>query len=210
MFQRTILGVLAFFLCHAAAAKETQRPILIELYTSQGCHSCPPADAFAGELSLRDDVLPLSFHVDYWNYIGWKDPFSKAAFTTRQKQYARMEGQGRASIYTPQMVIDGRLDIPGTNKAQVEKVIDHMKKDMETVAINVQHTDKTIKIDIGAFTKPGLTKGDIWLVGYDREHVTRVARGENKGKTLTNYNVVESLEHLASWRGAGAFLGNYP
>ena len=106
----------------AVARDPDARPTVVELFTSQGCHSCPPADAYLGVLSGRDDIIALAHHVDYWNYIGWKDPFSSPQATERQHSYAR--AMRKRSVYTPQMVIDGRYDAVGSRRSQVDRAID--------------------------------------------------------------------------------------
>ena len=113
------LGVL--LLCGGVMAHAGEQPVVIELYTSQGCSSCPPADELVTELSRQPGVLPLALHVDYWDYIGWADQFADPDYTKRQKAYARATGQ--ITIYTPQMVIDGRLEAVGSRRDDVEAAI---------------------------------------------------------------------------------------
>src|SRR5437868_14761375 len=130
---RSLVLVSALLAAAPAVAGETTRPIVVELFTSQGCSSCPPADALLGELARRDDVLPLAFHVDYWDRLGWKDPFSSAAATARQRTYARQ--LDAANVYTPQMVVDGRIDVVGSYRDQVLRAIDRARQDAATVPI---------------------------------------------------------------------------
>ena len=108
----------------ARAAKPAGHPVVVELFTSQGCSSCPPADALLGELSRRDDVITLGYHVDYWDYIGWPAPFADPLFTSRQRLYA--SALGNRTIYTPQMVLDGTLDQVGSRRFEVEAAIDRL------------------------------------------------------------------------------------
>jgi len=185
----------------AAKAEETTgstTPVVVELFTSQGCNSCPPADAFLGELAQRPDLIALSLHIDYWNYIGWKDPFSSPEATKRQRGYA--QSLGLSSVYTPQMVIDGSFDAVGSNRSQVNEAIaaaSQRPKVPVTVATNPEGgwvaTIPQAEVDQPA---------TVWLAIYDRQHVTPVRRGENAGKTLTNYNIVRELHSVGRWDGA--------
>ena len=183
------------------AAAEEHPLTVVELYTSQGCSSCPPADAFLGELAGREGVLALSFHVDYWDYIGWKDPYASPAHTDRQRRYSRRFG--RRYVYTPQMVIQGMAEEIGSDRSKVLKRIGEAAK-VKRVPVRLGHgADRdTITISI----PPAATDGDVddvvvWLVVYDRNHETAVKRGENRGRTMRNFNVVRGLRRVARWRG---------
>ncbi len=189
----------------ASSATAQERPLtVVELYTSQGCSSCPPADAFLGELARREDVLALSFHVDYWDYIGWKDPYARRAHTERQRGYARRFG--RRYVYTPQMVIQGTAEELGSDRPKVLRRIDEAAK-LKRVAVRLGHgADRgTITISIPpAATNDVVDDVDdvtVWLVVYDRSHETVVKRGENRGRTIRNSNVVRGLRKVATWRG---------
>ena len=172
-------------------------PVVVELYTSQGCASCPPADKHLGELARRPDVLALAFHVDYWNYIGWQDPFSSAAATDRQREYGAF--LDLRAIYTPQMVIDGTVHEVGSDRGAVASAI----KD----AARAQKVPVTLRNDAGSFRvhigegEPG-TRARVLFVAFEPEAVTDVHRGENAGKTLVEYNVVRSWQVIGNWDGA--------
>ena len=177
-------------------------PTVVELFTSQGCSSCPPSDQQLGELAKRPDLLPLSFHVDYWDYIGWKDPFASALNTERQRGYARSLKQ--RYVYTPEMVVGGLVHDPGYDPAKIGKML---RLAAERPGPRVLPGLTRTAGDGLAITLPEtrLTAPlDVWLVTFDRQHRTVVGRGENKGATLTNYNVVRSLEKLATWTGEAA------
>jgi hypothetical protein len=182
-----------------ARAQALARPVVVELFTSEGCSSCPPADKVLTELArARPDVLPLAFHVTYWDRLGWPDPFALAAATERQRDYAATLGLD--SLYTPQMVVDGRTDVVGSDRGGVlEAVRSAATTGPAPVALRLARAGGQVTVEIGA-SPAG--KGSLLLVGYDPEHRTRVARGENAGSTLTETNVVRGLARVADWRGA--------
>ncbi len=186
----------------ASSATAQERPLtVVELYTSQGCSLCPPADAFLDELAGREDVLALSFHVDYWDYIGWKDPYASRAHTERQRGYARRFG--RRYVYTPQMVIQGMAEELGSDRPKVLRRIDEAAK-LKRVPVRLGHgADRgTITISVPqAATDDDVDDATVWLVVYDRSHETAVKRGENRGRTIRNSNVVRGLRKIATWRG---------
>lgn len=192
------LGLLVIAAGSGATAGDVKSPVVVELFTSQGCSSCPPAEAFLGILAKQDGVIALEFHVDYWDYIGWKDHFAKPAFTERQKQYVRSL-KGRYS-YTPQMVIDGRTHTVGSNRSEVEDLIRKFQAERGNgPAIEMSRKGDTLKVHVG----PGKSaaKYEVVLVTFDRPHVTEVRRGENRGKMLTNSNVAREIESLGAWDG---------
>lgn len=177
-----------------AGAENARRLVVVELFTSQSCSSCPAADAVLTELA-RDgtDVLPLSFHVTYWDRLGWRDRFSLQAATDRQRRYGATLGHG--NIYTPQMVVQGRRDMVGSNRAAVLAAI--MAAHDVVVPVMLAPQDQAITVDIGA----GPGEGTPWLIGYDQHHVTAVGGGENGGRRLGHTHVVRSLAPLGVWQG---------
>ncbi len=173
------------------------QPVVIELFTSQGCSSCPPADALLGELAERADVIALSLHVDYWDYIGWRDPYGSPQNTERQRAYA--EELGLRYIYTPQMVIDGRYDVVGSRRDEVLASLEKAAKRRKPVAVEfVPSNGGTVVIPAGHAPDRGAT---IWLAIFDEGYETRVKRGENAGRTIRNANVVRRMERLGTWMG---------
>jgi hypothetical protein len=173
---------------------------------SQGCSSCPPAEALLGELASRDDVIALEFHVDYWDYIGWADPFADPRYTARQRAYGRALDQ--RYIYTPQMVIDGAVHVIGSREAAVEARIEaaRMRRELAREAGEVPRLALT-PAEGGALTvtldgpAPGGAAYELLAVGFDGAHETQVRRGENAGRQLTNRHVVRAMEVLARWSG---------
>ncbi|MCW9035147.1 MAG: DUF1223 domain-containing protein [Alphaproteobacteria bacterium] len=172
---------------------------VVELFTSQGCSSCPPADEFAGELTKRDDVLPLSFNVDYWNYIGWNDPFSSPEKTQRQKDYAR--SLGLRNIYTPQVVINGTTETVGSHRRTILSMINSASKAPQ-VSMQLADNGKSITASVGKAVHSANHKADIILVVFDNKRETDIRRGENAGRKLAYYNVVNSFKSVGQWQGA--------
>jgi len=186
----------------ASAADDAKKsPVVVELFTSQGCSSCPPAEAFLSELAVRKDVIALEFHVDYWDYIGWKDAFAKPEFSRRQKTYVSSL-KGRYS-YTPQMVIEGRAHVVGSHRDEVESLIERYRAEIAGgPAIKMTRTGDTLGVSVAAAAAAGTY--DVMLVTFDKPHVTDIRRGENRGRKATNANVVRELIPLGSWSGKAA------
>jgi hypothetical protein len=195
-----VLGAALLVLSSPLSAGE-RSPIVVELFTSQGCSSCPPADAYLAELAQRDDVLPLSLHVDYWNYIGWTDPFASKEMTRRQKHYSHALGQ--RYVYTPEIVVNGAAHEVGSDREGCDHLI-AMAKEKRLPAPSLvleRNAAGLVVARVGAAPEDGLRDAMLWLVRFDREHVTQVARGENGGRELTNTNVVREWRQLAAWEG---------
>jgi hypothetical protein len=176
-----------------AAAGE--RPIVVELFTSEGCSSCPPADALLAELAKRPDVLALSFHVDYWDRLGWKDPFSSAAATRRQQDYAALLGIG--SVYTPQIVVDGHWQAVGSDRGEVAHALAAASNAAMAVPVELKLAAGHAQVELGA----GNAAGRVLLVGFDRRHSDRVRAGENDGRTLVHVDVVRSFVAIGRYDG---------
>ena len=177
-------------------------PWAVELFTSQGCSSCPPADAELGKLVWRPDIVALSFHVDYWDYIGWKDRFATKATTERQRIYARTLAQ--RYVYTPEMVVDGRVNQPGIDSDEIAAMLaDARRQSMTRTTPTLNRlADGSLKISLLAAKLDG--PADVMLFVYDRRHSTPVARGENEGRRIDNFNVVRRFERVSQWTGAEA------
>jgi hypothetical protein len=196
------IGVFSIVACLAAPSPtRAGSPVVVELFTSQGCSSCPPADEYLGELTMRRDIIPLAFHVDYWNYIGWIDPFASKQMTHRQKAYSRALGQ--RYIYTPEMVVNGTTQESGANRHGVEALIEAARQappSGPSISLT-REDDGRIRLRVGAAAAGAKETATIWLVKFDREHTTKVAAGENDGRTLTDYNTVRTLHQLGAWTG---------
>ena len=177
-------------------------PVVVELYTSQGCSSCPPADAFMVELANNPDVIALSLHVDYWDYIGWRDTFANPHFTQRQKAYAKAVGS--RMIYTPQMIVGGVDRVQGNDPAQVTEAVRRHKAQGSPVRLNV--TRDGDRIMIRAEADPPLTKpARVQVVRYTPEATVTIGRGENEGRVVTYVNIVTDWQSLAEWPGGASF-----
>lgn len=188
-----------------ATQVDAENPILIELFTSQGCSSCPPADAILHELATRDDVIALSLPVDYWDYLGWKDTLAMPAFTQRQQAYAKQ--LNLRSVYTPQIIIDGVTDAVGIRQHHIERAIELRAEMLGTRRIPITPVDQgtaiVIRIGDGA---PPKHESTLWLVRYNRHMTVNITRGENAGKTMTYTNVVRELTPIGMWDGTALEL----
>ena len=180
--------------CVCLAAPAAARPLVIELFTSQGCSSCPPADALLGELARDPGVLALAFHVDYWDYLGWTDRFAMPAATERQRRY--VAALRLASAYTPQMVIDGQTDLPGTGAAAIRSLL---RSPRPEVPIAITLEDAQLEIELPS--QPSAGSGDVTLYAYLPEARSTIGRGENAGRTLREFNVVRGSVPLGRWEG---------
>lgn len=183
----------------SVAAEPKGGPWSIELFTSQGCSSCPPADLNLGKLAGRPDIVALSFHVDYWDYIGWKDRFASKEGTARQHVYARTLKQ--RYVYTPEMVVDGRAHEPGVKESVIEGLLaDVRRQSSPRTTPELKRTgDGTLSIRLAAaqLAQPA----DVIVFAYDRRHSTPIERGENNGRRLENFNVVRHFEVVSRWDG---------
>jgi hypothetical protein len=173
-------------------AHAAERPTVVELFTSEGCSSCPPADALLAELATRPDVLALSYHVDYWNRLGWKDPFSSPQATHRQQRYARL--LGLAAVYTPQVVVDGRWQAVGSDRRAVGRLLDQAQRRQPGVrlALAVDHGQARIEVGAGG----GAAGASVLLISFDRHRVDTVTRGENAGRSLSHVDVVGGIDRI--------------
>ena len=178
----------------ASPAQAEARPTLVELFTSQGCSSCPPADALLGELATRNDVIALGFHISYWDSLGWKDPFSSPQSTERQRAYARLlEGQ----VYTPQLVVDGTREMVGSRR---EEVMAALREAAHEAIAPVAFAADRRSVTIGHAATAGGT-GQVILVRFVQRRTTHVGAGENARRTTEDTNGVEALATLGPWQG---------
>ena len=193
-FRTLFLAVVAVSFAVSANAGD-QNLTVVELYTSEGCSSCPPADKFVSELSKRDDILALSLHVDYWDYIGWKDRFADPRYTQRQRGYAKLF-QLRY-VYTPQVVVDGVFEAVGSDRAKINSILAKARK-ARKVPVHLSGNADGMVIDL-----PAADVGDVrvYSVFYNRRRESQVKRGENSGRKLGHSNVVTDMIEIATWNG---------
>ena len=190
----------------AVAQSNDHAPIVVELFTSQSCSSCVAAAEYFGELAARDDIIALSWHVDYWNMLEtkkgrWADPYSNAQCTKRQRTYNR-NIRSRSSVYTPQMVINGANEAVGSAREVVDQIIADQRAVDRPVSVTAQNTGDEILFQIGKNT----TEAEAFLVTLSPSTVTEVTRGENAGRLFNEVNIVTSIRSLGAVTGEGAQL----
>ena len=171
-------------------------PVVLELFTSQGCSSCPPADKLVSRYADYAGVLVLSYHVNYWDYLGWKDPYSNVENTNRQRIYASYL---RASnVYTPQVIIQGQYDVVGSNESGLAKALSNAAKSGIWIPAKLKVADKKVTIYL---PETETINAQILLIGYQKQSSNTVSRGENAGAQLTHRNSVTSIIPLGEWHG---------
>jgi hypothetical protein len=185
-----IAGLASFAVPSARAATS---PVVLELFTSQSCSSCPPADALLGKLAQQPEVIALAWHVDYWNHLGWRDKYSSQQATARQQDYARQLGE---EVFTPALVVDGATVVVGSDGSAVAQAIRSAKP--LAVAVTLNRSDSGLAVEVGKAS--GRVRALSIL--YDPEHSTDVGGGENEGARLREYRVVRQVEVLGEWDGA--------
>jgi len=186
----------------ASVANAGDQPVVVELYTSQGCSSCPPADAYFGrELVGRADVIALALHVDYWDYIGWKDDFASPENTKRQRNYARVAN--KRSIYTPQMVIGGVDHVVGNRPSDVRAHLAEHNSKASPVDVTLTRTGDKLSIKLNS-TSGERDPMTVQLVRYSPKETRAIKRGENAGRTLDYHNIVTQWETVGNWNARSA------
>jgi hypothetical protein len=206
--MRTLIQIAALWLTVLVipvSAETARQLVVVELFTSQGCSSCPPADALLAELAQRDDVLALALHVDYWDYIGWADGFAHPEYTQRQKDYAHMSGE--RSIYTPQMIIGGMDRVVGFRPMQVADLIHQHLGNPGQVILRVEMSGE--RIALGAAPVDGVVlPGDLvaLLVRFTPLVQVEIEHGENAGRLIDYANIVNEMKPLGYWDGKGELV----
>lgn len=200
MMRQIVSAACGLWLCatFGAAAQVSPSAVVVELYTSQGCSSCPPADELLGELAKKPGVIALALHVDYWDYIGWKDVFAHPGFTKRQKAYAKTAGDNM--VYTPQMIVGGVDRVVGHEPAEVAKAISRMAAAPSPVRLTITRKGNQIVIR-GEADPPLNAPALVQLVRYRPAEKVEISRGENAGLAMEYHNIVTSWERLDDWSG---------
>jgi hypothetical protein len=195
-----VLAVVAAGGISVGTARGGDQPIaaVIELFTSQGCSSCPPADALFAQYVTRPGVLALSFNVDYWDYLGWKDTLASPDNTARQRDYAAARGDGQ--VYTPQVIVDGRTHLVGSDRDGIDTAV-AASAGLLPVPISLTPSPEALTVSVGEAPTTGMRHATLWLVMYEPSVTVPVERGENSGRTLTYSNVVRKLRPVAWWKG---------
>ncbi|VAW20755.1 hypothetical protein that often co-occurs with aconitase [hydrothermal vent metagenome] len=194
-FLASVLALIALFALNPGAVGQEKRVkprAVVELFTSQGCSACPPADEFISELARRDDVVVLSYHVDYWNYIGWKDTFGNKAFSDFQRSYAQSWRKSR--VYTPQLVINGIKDMVGSHRSDVENAIASA-----VLPIDVRLNYEKGVLSVNAGPDPTLPELTVWLVTFLSRAQVDIDNGDNSGKILSYSQIVTGRQVLGMW-----------
>ncbi|HEV2565560.1 MAG TPA: DUF1223 domain-containing protein [Microvirga sp.] len=177
---------------------------VVELFTSQGCSSCPPADELLVEYSRQPDIIALSLPVNYWDYLGWKDTLAHVAFTERQKAYAHSRKDRQ--VFTPQMIVNGKKSCIGSDREQIEKAIQYTTKGRKTLPVNVTLDERDGTVTIAVEETPDTTQraAELWVLPVLKAKTVPIERGENRGKTITYANVVRGLTRVGEWLGGSA------
>ncbi len=204
----SLIAVALSAFCGAGLAAEAEpgfeKPAgVVELFTSQGCNSCPPADKFFAELAGKDDIVALAYHVDYWDYLGWHDTLSSKDNTERQ--YGYMRAFGGRSIYTPQAVINGRTHVNGANRGAVGGTLSMLKSSGGgmLVPIRVTRDDESVVIETGT-VEPGANLPEtahVVLAYFELPQTVEIGRGRNRGRQMTYWNAVSSMQTAGMWHG---------
>jgi hypothetical protein len=194
-------------LATGALAGESRTPKgVVELFTSQGCASCPPADTAFGELVAQGDLVALSYHVDYWNYLGWMDTLGSKENTERQYGYAKT--LGRSGVYTPQVIINGRDHAKGTDLKTINSKIDYLRDKGEglTVPVNATMRGDEIEIEIGAGQSQDVREADVVVAYFTKQQQIEVTKGENSGKSMNYWHSVYDVQSVGMWNGQSMTL----
>lgn len=198
MMRQIVSAAVGLCLSAGATLAESEQGVVVELFTSQGCSSCPPADEWLGQIADTPGVIGLALHVDYWDYIGWKDTFGQARFTERQKAYAH--AMGEKMIYTPQIIVDGAAQVEGNQPAAVAQAISDAVSAQGSISLSLIRNGDQVLINAQSanpLPKPALVQ----LVKYTDMAVVDIDRGENAGLSMTYHHVVTSWQKVGDWAG---------
>jgi hypothetical protein len=187
---------------YTPTANAGDKRAVIELFTSQGCSSCPAADRLIGELAHDRSLVTLSLSVDYWDYLGWKDTLALPGNTARQRGYAKSRGDRQ--VYTPQAVINGVAHAVGSDRSAINRAITQSRAQQDTLAVPVKLSEANGRITVAVADAPAGAHGEVWLCGVKRASAIEIGRGENRGRTVTYHNVVRGWHKVGEWTGKAA------
>jgi len=197
--RRNALALGAASLLARPVYAAVKRPVIVELFTSQGCSSCPPADAYFKSLKDQPDVLALSYHVDYWDYLGWRDTLGSPECSQRQYDYAKSRGD--KNVYTPQTIINGGNHFVGSQRARVSSGIDAARSETETDWVNMEMTHTKTEVSIIIPEGKPTREATLWLMAFTPHVSTEIKKGENAGSTVDYFNVVRKMVPAGMWHG---------
>lgn len=199
-----MVGVVAITATVQPAAAQSPRAV-VELFTSQGCSSCPPADKVLGDLARDPSVVALTMPIDYWDYLGWKDTLADSRFSMRQKAYSRMRGD--RDVYTPQVIVNGERHLIGSDRAAIDAAMRETRRadDVMSVPVSMAVSGKQLNVTVAA-AAPGhpARQGEIWICAVSRAVPIAIARGENRGREIVYHNVVRNWLKVGDWSGKSA------
>jgi hypothetical protein len=203
LWSGALSGALGIFAIIAVIRPADADPrAVVELFTSQGCSSCPPADKIIGQLSNDPSIIALSMPIDYWDYLGWKDTLADARFSARQRAYSKMRGD--REVYTPQVVVNGSAHVLGSDLAGIETAIDKTAKgnSVMSVPVTMALSGKQINVSVAASKQPAVSHGEVWICSISKSVPISIGRGENRGQEITYHNVVRNLLKVGDWNGS--------
>jgi hypothetical protein len=198
---RRLSHLLGVFMVFAAVTPAGADPrAVVELFTSQGCSSCPPADKVLGDLSKDPSVIALSLPIDYWDYLGWKDTLADSRFSARQKAYSHVRGD--RGVYTPQAIVNGSANVLGSDKTGIENAVARTKgvDGAMSVPVTMSRSGKQINVSVAASDTAGRS-GEVWICAVSKAVPITIAKGENRGHQITYYNVVRNILKVGDWNG---------
>jgi hypothetical protein len=187
-----------------AESTDQQPKAVVELFTSQGCSSCPPADALFVELAKNPDMIALTLPVTYWDYLGWKDTLGKDSFAKRQKFYAKARGDGQ--VYTPQAVINGASHVVGSDRIEIERAVKQPSGTGFVTKVSLKEEAGTLQVGLVPLDGPAERAAGVWVLPTTRLVTVPITRGENQGKTVSYANVVRGVTRIGDWDGKAATL----
>jgi hypothetical protein len=200
--RRNALALGAAAMVARPAFAVAKRPVIVELFTSQGCSSCPPADAYFKALKDGPDIVALSYHVDYWDYLGWRDTLGSPECSQRQYDYAKSRGD--RNVYTPQTIINGGKHFVGSQRASVAGGIDAARSEDAADWVDLEMSDNSTEVSIAIPAGKPITEATLWLMAFTPHVSTEIKKGENAGRTVDYYNVVRKMVPAGMWHGEAA------